>query len=99
MDENQAVDICISFKRKQQGKNVQPKFIDLVKSYCNTKDKDILKKLEDIPFFEMDNDYIRINNILVSLSSPLINVPMNFSISVPEPLEMWIFCMGAPFLK
>ena len=57
MDENQAVDMCTGFLRKKQGKNVQapffwernkvknvqPKSIDLVKSYCNIKNKDILK--------------------------------------------------------
>ena len=48
MDENQAIDIYTSFLKKKRGKNTTPKGIDFVKSYCKIKDKDILKKLEDI---------------------------------------------------
>ena len=62
---NQVFDRCASFLKKKRGENVQPRGIDLDKSYCNIKDNDILKKLEDIPYFKSDNDFIRIYNILV----------------------------------
>ena len=51
MDENQVFDICTSFLKKKCGEKIQPKGTDLVKSYFNIKDKNIMKKLEDIPFF------------------------------------------------
>ena len=50
---------------KKLCKNITPKGIDFVKSYCKIKVRDILKKLEDIPYFEQNNKYIRINNVLV----------------------------------
>ena len=64
MDENQAFDIYTSFLKRKRGKSITPKGIDFVKSYCKTKDTDILRKLEDIPYFEQDNEYIRINIVL-----------------------------------
>ena len=33
--------------------------------YIAPKGIDILKKLEDIPYFKQDNEYFRINNVLV----------------------------------
>ena len=54
-----------SFLKRKQGKNIAPNGIDFVKSYCKIKDKHILKKREDIPYFAHDNKYIRINNVLL----------------------------------
>ena len=63
MDEDQAVAIYTSFLKKKQGKSTALKGIEFVTSVCKIKDKDILKKLENIPVFEQDNEYIRINNV------------------------------------
>ena len=49
-----AMDIHNSFLKKKRGKNIVLKGIDFVKSYCKLKEKEILKKLEDIPYFELD---------------------------------------------
>ena len=39
--------------------------MEFVKRLCKINDKEILKKLKGIPFFEEDNDSVRINNVLV----------------------------------
>ena len=39
--------------------------MDFVKSHFKIRDKDILKKLEETPYFKLENEYIRINNVLV----------------------------------
>ena len=44
---------------------VENQAIDFVKSYCKIKDKGILKKLEDIPYFKHDNEDIGLNTMLV----------------------------------
>ena len=59
--------IQTNFLKKERGKNIALKGIDFVKRYCRIKDKVILKKLENIPCFELDNEYRRTNNVLVSV--------------------------------
>ena len=63
MDENQAMDVYPSFLKRKRGTNITPKGIDFVKSYCKIKDKQMLKKLEDIPYFELENENITIKNV------------------------------------
>ena len=65
MVKEQAFEICASFLNKKQGKNKMLKDIDIVKSFCAIKDKDIFRKLEAILFFENDKDYAIVCNVSV----------------------------------
>ena len=48
MDNKQAYELCASYLIKEQGKKAILKHIDFVQSICAIKDKDILKKLENL---------------------------------------------------
>ena len=41
------------------------KGINFLQSFLNIKDKIILKQLEDIPLFDTDSNFVRVNNVIV----------------------------------
>ena len=53
--------MIFQYLKRNVVKNTAPKGIDFVKNYCKIKDKDILSKPEDIPYFELDNEYVHQN--------------------------------------
>ena len=62
LDEEQANELVERFQTKKRGKNVVPKGIDFLKSIRNITDKDTHKQVDDIPLFETDSNFTRVNN-------------------------------------
>ena len=50
---------------KKRGRNADLKKNDVIKSFIEIKDKQILKSLEDIPILDTDSDFVRVNNFLI----------------------------------
>ena len=48
--------MIFQYLKRNVVKNTAPKGIEFVQGFLKIKDKEILKKLKDIPFFEQDNE-------------------------------------------
>ena len=65
LDDEKTYELCASYLNKKQGKRTILEGIDFVQSACIIEGKDIMKKLENIPLFENDKDFVRVSNVLV----------------------------------
>ena len=64
LEDEQAPKLVERFQMKRRGKNVVPKHIDFLKSILNITDRGILKQLDDIPLFETDSNFARVNKCI-----------------------------------
>ena len=65
LDEEQATELVERFQKRKRGKHVIPKGIDFRKSILNFADRDMLKQHDEIPLFQTDSNFARVNNCIV----------------------------------
>ena len=76
------------------------KGIDFIKSFIDIKNEIILKNLEDISLFDMDNDFVRVNNyvFIVYTAHKLTSLEKIFELHCFEVLPQKHICAVQRFL-